>query len=51
VWAEDLNSANGTVMVHPTGQRIRLGPQWRTAIVPGAVLLLADESITVERSA
>ena len=51
VWAEDLNSANGTVMVHPTGQQIRLEPERRTAIAPGAVLLLANESITVEKSA
>ena len=51
LWAEDLSSANGTVMVHPTGQQIRLEPERRTAIAPGAVLLLANESITVEKSA
>lgn len=51
LWAEDMRSANGTVMVHPTGQQIRLKPEWRTAVAPGSVLLLADESITVEKSA
>ncbi|WP_158277161.1 FHA domain-containing protein [Serinibacter arcticus] len=46
-WVEDAGSANGTRLVTPDGERVRLVPGEPARLVPGAVLELGQVRIDV----
>jgi len=50
LWVTDLQSSNGVFVEHADGYEVDAEPGKRTAVPPGATVLLGEFAITAEKS-